>query len=66
MEQARHELNASQRSVIALAAARRLLENFEAENVLHARDALTIESITAEAEVVFLTKLTDALSLASE
>jgi hypothetical protein len=65
-EQARHELNASQRSVLALAAARRLLENFEAENVLHARDALTIESIAAEAEVVFLTKLIDALNLASE
>ena len=65
-ERARHELAASERSVAALTAARQLLESFDAENVQQARDALIVESISAESEVVFLNKLIDALAIASK
>lgn len=62
VRQGRHELEASRRSLGALLAALNLLENMDAENVQHARDALTVESISAEAEVVYLEKWLDVLA----
>jgi hypothetical protein len=66
LHQTRFELQASRRSLGALLAGLRLLENLEAENVQHARDALTVESMSAEADVVFLEKFIDALATVSK
>ena len=65
-EQAQHELAVAQRSLAMVASASSVLENIEAENVQHARDALTVERYSAESEVVFLEKLIDALASAAK
>lgn len=65
VEQAQRELTVAQRSLAMVMGASSVLENIEAENVQHARDALTVERYSAESEVVFLQKLIDALASAT-
>jgi hypothetical protein len=66
LEQARRELQITERSVATVVSARQVLEKVDAENVAHARDALSLERFSVESDVVFLHELIDGLALASE
>lgn len=66
LEQAQRELSITQRSLATIVGARGMLENLEAENIQHARDALTVERYSTESDVVFLQSLIHALASAAE
>jgi hypothetical protein len=66
LDQAQRELFVTKRSLATITGARGMLENLEAENVQHARDALTVERYSTESDVVFLQRLIHALASAAE
>ncbi|HVZ33317.1 MAG TPA: hypothetical protein VG963_12885 [Polyangiaceae bacterium] len=62
LEQAKRELGLVEHSLEVLRATRLALESSEAESAAEARDVLTLEQLSVEADSVFLRKFVDALA----
>jgi hypothetical protein len=62
LQQAKRELGLVEHSLEVLRATRLALESSEAESAAEARDVLTLEQLSVEADSVFLRKFVDALA----
>jgi hypothetical protein len=61
-EQARHDLEITEREISVVGMARRAIETSDAPNVAHARDVLEVEQLSLETDQVYSRVLIEALA----